>query len=102
VRKKRAFVLFGVIAVVAGAVVAWRVLRLSDLSEIGAGYAAQQTCACLFISRRSPESCRMDLDPLARRLVSVKIGAAEVTARSMGVARATARYEKAFGCSLVD
>jgi hypothetical protein len=83
-----------------GGVVAWRALRVSDLTNIGTGYAAQQTCACLFISKRSLESCRMDLEPLARRLISVKPGAQEVTATSFGIARATARYTKPFGCSL--
>jgi hypothetical protein len=83
----------------AGAVT-WRSLHLSELTHIGTGYAAQQTCACLFISGRTLESCLTDLDPLARRLVSVRPGAAEVTATSLGLARATARYEKGFGCSL--
>jgi hypothetical protein len=33
----------------------------------------------------------------------VEIGAQQVTARSMGgIARATARYQKGFGCSLTD
>ena len=99
--RKRSLIAAVIIAAVAvGGAVAWRTLRVSDLTNIGTGYAAQQTCACLFISKRSPESCRLDLDPLARRLVSVKAGAAEVTASSFGLASATARYRKGFGCSL--
>ena len=105
--RKRSLVLliFGVAAavlVVAGGV-AWRVLKLSDMATIGAGYTAQQTCACVFISRRPVESCRSDLESLAQRLVKVEVGAQEVTARSMaGVARATARYDRTYGCQLVD
>jgi hypothetical protein len=98
---KRARIALVVVAVlvVAGAV-AWRVLRVSELTNIGTGYAAEQTCACLFISKRSLESCRTDLDRLAQRLISVKAGASEVTASSFGIARATARYQPGFGCSL--
>jgi hypothetical protein len=72
------------------------------LAPIGAGYAAEQTCACLFISRRAPESCRGDLDPLARILVSVHAEESAVTANAFGVATATARYQKDFGCTLRD
>ena len=105
--RKRSLVLiiFGVAAavlLVAGGV-AWRVLRLGDMARIGAGYTAQLTCACVFISHRPEQSCRDDLESLAQRLVTVRVGAQEVTARSMaGVARATSRYDKTYGCQLVD
>jgi hypothetical protein len=103
--RKRSFVILGLVAallVIAGAA-SWRYFRLSELAHIGAGYVARQTCACLFISRRSAHSCRMDLDPLAQRVVSVEIGPQQVTARSMGgIARATARYQPGSGCALSD
>jgi hypothetical protein len=103
--RKRSFVILGVLAglLVIASAASWRYLRLSDLAHIGAGYAARQTCACVFISRRSADSCRTDLDPLAQRVVSVEIGPQRVTARSMGgIARATARYQPGFGCALSD
>jgi hypothetical protein len=87
------------IALVAGSI-AWRALRLSDLGHIGAGYAAQQTCSCIFISRRALASCMTDLEPLAQRFVSVRVGVDEVTAHIFGLNRTVARYEKGFGCSL--
>jgi hypothetical protein len=100
---RRKHLLLGIVGLVlVGAVVAWRVLRVSDLAHIGAGYTAQQTCACLFIGRRTLESCLTDLDPLARRLISVRPGSDEVTATGLGLSTATARYEKGFGCSLRD
>jgi hypothetical protein len=93
-----------VVGVLAVAVIAglemWRRLRLSDLVHIGAGYAAEQTCACVFISHRTPESCMTDLEPLAVRFVSVRVGTDEVIARTLGLSRAVARYEQGFGCSL--
>src|SRR3954467_1562445 len=100
-RRKRLVLGAFVLLLVAGAV-AWRVFRVPLLVNIGTGYAAQQTCACLFVSGRTLESCLGDLEPLARKLISVHPGAAEVTASGLGVASATARYEKGFGCSLRD
>jgi hypothetical protein len=82
--------------------IAWRSFHLSDMAVIGAGYAAEQTCSCMFISHRALESCRADLDPLARWLVSVRSTPAEVTASAFGFARATARYDRDFGCTLED
>ena len=87
------------IVIVAGAIT-WRALHLSDLAFIGAGYAAEQTCACLFISGRTLDSCKGDLEPLAQKLVSLHPGDREVTAISFGVSSATARYDENFGCGL--
>jgi hypothetical protein len=98
-RRKRLLLGIFALALVAAAL-AWQRLRLSDLAHIGAGYTAQQTCACLFIAGRTFESCLTDLDPLARRLISVRPGSEEVTATGLGFSTATARYEKGFGCSL--
>ena len=100
-RRKR-LVLGAVVLLLVAIVVAWRVLRVSLLLNIGTGYAAQQTCACLFVSGRTLESCLGDLEPLARKLISVHPGTAEVTASGFALDTATARYEKGFGCSLRD
>jgi hypothetical protein len=99
--RKRLVLVAALVIVVLGAF-AWRFLHLSELAHIGTGYTAQQTCACVFISKRSLESCKAELDALARKLVSVSVGTNEVTARSLGVARATARYQPGYGCSLRD
>ena len=100
-RRKR--LALGVLAfLVIAVVVAWRVLRVPLLLNIGTGYAAQQTCACLFVSGRTLESCLGDLEPLARKLISVHPATAEVTASGLALETATARYEKGFGCSLRD
>ena len=87
-------------ALIVAAVVAVRVLRVPDLAHIGAGYTAEQTCACLFISQRTLESCRGDLEPMARWLVAITPGADSVTARSFVFSSATARFQKNFGCAL--
>ena len=100
-RRKR--LALGVVALLLVALaVAWRVFRVPLLLNIGTGYTAQQTCACLFVSGRTLESCLGDLDPLARKLISIHPGADEVTASGFVLETATARYEKGFGCSLRD
>lgn len=91
---------FVALVILLAAAFAWRRYRVSALLDAGAGYSAQQTCACLWVSGRTLESCKTDLDPLARRLVSIRVGADEVTASGFGIATATASYEKGFGCSL--
>jgi hypothetical protein len=101
-RKRLWLVVGGVAALVLAGAAAWCLLDLTELARVGTVYTAQRTCACLFISRRTPESCHGDLDPMARWLVSVAIGDAHVTARSLGVGRATSRYQPGFGCALVD
>ena len=87
------------LVLVAG-VVGWRVMRIPDLAVIGAGYAALQTCSCLFISKRTPQSCHRDLERLAQRVVSVTAGTDEVTATAFGFSHATANYDPRLGCSL--
>jgi hypothetical protein len=96
--RKRLFVAAAVLVV--GAVFAIRLLHVPDLMHIGAGYTAEQTCACLFISHRTLDSCRGDLEPMARRFVAITPGADSVTARSFVFSSATARFQKTFGCSL--
>jgi hypothetical protein len=98
-RKRVALAILGIVAV--AVVIGWRVFRVGDLATIGSGYAAEQTCACMFVAGRTFESCMTDLEPLARKLIRVKPGTAEVTASGFaGVGTTTARYEKGFGCSL--
>jgi hypothetical protein len=100
-RRKR--IGLGVIALVLVAIiVGWRVFRVPLLLNIGTGYAAQQTCACMFVSHRTIDSCLGDLEPLARKLISIHPGSAEVTASGFLVESATSRYEQGFGCSLRD
>ena len=98
-RRKRLLVAAVAFVLVAVAV-AWRTFRVSDLASIGAGYSAEQTCACLFISHRPLESCLGDLDPLARKLISVHPASDSVTASGLGISSATAQYTPNYGCTL--
>src|ERR1041385_5823531 len=100
-RRKPVLLAAGVLVLVALPVL-WRKFEISKLMHIGAGYAAQQTCACLWVGGRTEQSCMTDLEPPARRFVSLRVGADEVTASMLGLSSATSRYEKGFGCSLRD
>lgn len=100
-RRKR--LALGVVAfLLIAIIVAWRVFRVPLLLNIGTGYAAQQTCACMYVSHRTLESCLGDLEPLARKLISVRPGTDDVTASGLALVTATAHYEKGFGCALRD
>jgi hypothetical protein len=98
--RKLALVAVGLVAALA--IFGWRFFRASDLVQIGTGYTAEQTCACMLVVGRSLESCLTDLDPLARKLITIHPGKDEVTATAFGIVSATAQYEKGFGCSLRD
>jgi hypothetical protein len=100
----RKWVLVAGILVVGGATAFAARLQLPTLIEIGPGYSADLTCACVFVSGRTPESCIGDLDPLARRLVSVSVEPASrsVSARALGLVHRTARYRDGYGCTLED
>jgi hypothetical protein len=100
----RKWVLLAGILVVGGAAAIAVWMQLPTLIEIGPGYSADLTCACVFVSGRTAESCIGDLDPLARRLVSVSVAPASrsVTASSLGLVHRTARYRDGCGCALED
>jgi hypothetical protein len=91
-----------VVAVVVGLALIVLPSVLTPLARIGVGYAAQQTCACLYISRRAAADCHRDLEPLARLLISVEIHPDQVAAGSFGLAHARARYQRGFGCTLEE
>lgn len=96
---RKRIVMVVVILLVAGALVGGRHFR--KLAVIGAGYSAEQTCACLFISGRSLDSCRGDLEPEARRLVTIEPRGQEVHTHTL-ISSATARFEPGFGCMLTE
>ncbi len=99
---RKRLALGAVVLLLVAVIVAWRVFRVPLLLDIGTGYAAQQTCACLFVSGRTIESCLGDLEPLARKLISVRPASDEVTASGFLLVTATAHYEQGFGCALRD
>src|SRR5262245_59576356 len=100
--RRKWFALGTLAFLVIAVVVAWRVFHVPQLLNIGPGYAAQPTCSCLYVSIRTLTSCLGDLEPRARKLISVRPGVDEVTASGLVLVTATAHYEKGFGCALRD
>jgi hypothetical protein len=90
------------VAVVLVVALAFLARRFVPLGRVGTGYAAEVTCACVFVSGRAQESCRGDLDPLARKLISVTVGQNEVRTSALGLTHARARFDAATGCTLVE
>ena len=100
----RKWVLLAVVLIVGAAVLFAARMRLPTMAGLGPGYSAEISCACVFISGRTLESCRGDLDSLARRVVSISVAPASrsVTAHTFGLVRRTARYHDGYGCVLEE
>jgi len=77
--------------------------KLPAYADIAAGYVAQQTCTCRFVSGRAEASClgdypedavkhiRLEVDPAAKRVRASAL---------FGVFHASAVYDERFGCRL--
>lgn len=74
---------------------------LGRRAEVAAGYSARVLCSCRYVAGRSLASCLTDLEPgteLAQ--VDDDPAARRVTARVPLLARASARADGEFGCTL--
>jgi len=90
------------IAIVAGVVLAAGVVYAGyqglSMARIAVNYAAEQTCSCLFVSGRSPDSCRRDFNGAAARLIAFQQEDRAVTASMLGIFSARAEFDEDFGC----
>ncbi len=103
----RTWAVWGAAGLAAVALTAFLLLREQvDLARIGVAYAAKQTCSCLYVGGRTPESCASDYDPATYRLFSVRIeteGPTQaVSVQAFSVFRARAVFEPGYGCTLVE
>jgi hypothetical protein len=86
-----------VLVIVAGA--AWAGRNVYATAHIGATYVAKQTCSCLFVARRTEESCRTDYNAADLQRLKVAPGAGEVTVSALGgLISGRAAFEQGFGC----
>jgi len=89
--------------VVALGIGAWAMRSAFATARIGSGYVAKQTCSCLFVARRTPQSCNEDYDANSLRLLTVEPNASSVTVSALGgLLSAKAEFEDGFGCHLVN
>jgi hypothetical protein len=101
-RRKGLLIAVAALCVVLGAA-AWAGRNTYQAARIGTAYAAKQTCSCLFVSKRSPASCRTDYDPAAVEPLKWQIGADEVTVSALGgLVSAQAHFEQGFGCHPIN
>ncbi len=91
-----------ILGIFAFAAAAWFGWPYVSLAHSGAGYTAQQVCACLYVGERSAESCAREPEPPADRLAKWQAKDGRVTASllGLGIASATSRFEPGYGCVL--
>lgn len=107
VAMKLGWAAWGVIGFAAIGGAAFLLLREQlDLARIGTAYVAKQTCSCLYVGGRTPDSCASDYDPDIYRLFSVRIetetATQAVSTQAFSIFRARAVFEPGFGCTLVE
>lgn len=100
-RLKRVLIGAAVVAVIA--VAAWSGREAYATARLGTVYVSKQFCSCLFVARRSYESCLTDYDPRDLAALTVERGESGVrTSALWGLVSARAEFEPAYGCHPVD
>jgi len=94
--KRRLWVVLAALVVV-GAGFAYQHVR--GMASVGAGYVAKEACSCVFVGRRSLESCLRDVPETMERVRSELLPDG-VRAYVTGFAERVARHEPGFGCTL--
>jgi hypothetical protein len=95
------FVLGAVALIIAGA--AWLLRDQFVFANIATGYAAKQTCSCMYVTGRTLESCLADLPDGAGDRISVAADGENVRASVLfGAFSARAGYDPEYGCQLLD
>jgi hypothetical protein len=88
-------------AAIAGA--AWAARGPVNYARIATGYAAKQTCSCVFVSGRDLDSCIADFPPEAGSNINVAVEGETVRASVLfGAIGAEAVYEDAYGCRIAN
>jgi len=78
-------------------------LDLRILTRVGSGYVAMQMCSCIFVSRRSFDSCRSDMLESMTRIdapVVSDAGRSGVRASIRGLSERVAIFSEGHGCTL--
>jgi hypothetical protein len=94
------WVLAGVaLIVIVAAAIAWGGRGTYQTARLGTVYVAKQTCSCLFVARRTLESCRTDYEADAIAPLKLEVGASDVKVSALGgLLSAQAQFEEGFGC----
>jgi hypothetical protein len=93
----------GAALVVALGAGAWFARDTYASARIGAAYVAKQTCSCLFVARRSMESCATDYDSNDIAPLAIDAGDGGVSVSALGgLVSARAEFAEGFGCHPAD
>lgn len=100
--KRKWQVVLGVFVLLVG-IGAWSARDTFATARIGTTYVAKQTCSCLFVAGRPPDSCRTDFDPTALQSLEVVASSHAVTVSALGgLISSRAEFEKDYGCHPVN
>jgi hypothetical protein len=100
--KRKWQLIAGVLVLLVG-IGGWGARDTFATARIGTTYVAKQTCSCLFVAGRPPDSCRTDFDPEALRSLDIATGDSAVTVSAVGgLISARAEFEKEYGCHPVN
>lgn len=100
---KRKWQIIGGVLVLLVGIGVWSARDTFATARIGTTYVAKQTCSCLFVAGRPPDSCRTDFDPAALQSLEVVASGRAVTVSALGgLISARAEFEKDYGCHPVN
>jgi hypothetical protein len=100
IKPATAIIGIGAAALVAG--LAWFGMKQAAFAHIAVGFAAKQTCSCLFVSGRTMQSCMSDFPADSRDLLTIAPAGNRVSASTaLGLFSAEATYEDGLGCRIV-
>lgn len=100
IKPATAIIGIGAAALVAG--LAWFGMKQAAFAHIAVGFAAKQTCSCLFVSGRTMQSCLGDFPEDSRSLLTIDPAGDRVrSSAALGLFSAEAAYEDGLGCRIV-
>lgn len=100
IKPATAALVIGALAALGG--LGWFAAKQAAFAHVAVGYAAKQTCSCLYVSGRTMGSCMGDFPEDARGQLSIEPAGDSVTASAaVGLFSAEAKYEDGLGCRLV-
>ena len=100
---KRKWQLLVVVLVLLVGIGVWSGRDTFAAARVGTTYVAKQTCSCLFVAGRSPESCRTDFDDEALGSLDVVSSKSSVTVTALGgLISSRAEFEQGYGCHPVN